>query len=529
MKKTLLHKSITGILLTGILFASCKKDENLAPMRQFMPSGEIGSSSGESTVKLTWKAAINAAPKTKYKVIVSRDTLFTNGPEFTYTTDTSGITLTDVDLLVRTTYYARVQTLSADSTLNSNWLRSGKFGILGEQIFQPLTSNDITDIAVQLKWKQQADLTRIVIVPVGGGTAISVNLAAGDIAAAQKIVSGLTGNKEYIAEIFKGTLSKGLVNFTTKPALTGSNIIDLRGITDRPSVLTDTLPLIADGSTVILKRGYTYPVSAAFSLSKAVTIVSGYDFSNELAVIDMISNFNVAAGSTISQLSFKDVFIKGNSYSGGYIFNVSNACSIGRMSFEGVRTGIFRGMVRLQSAAINITDFLIDNSIIDSVGNYGIVSVDNVLCKIENIAIKNSTIFRTEKMVTSRQNSTSCLIENCTINQGPLGGNYLVDYSTSGTNNVTNGVIVRNTIMGIGKSNAGNTSPRGVRASATTTISSSNVYATSDYVNASNPLPTVIAYAGLSTALWLDPLNGDFKIKDNTFAGATSAGDPRWR
>lgn len=529
MKKTLLHRSITGLLLTGILFASCKKDENLGPMRQFMPSGEIGSSSGESTVKLTWKAAINAAPKTIYKVIVSRDTLFTNGPEFTYTTDTSGITLTDADLLVRTTYYARVQTQGPDSTLNSNWLRSGKFGILGEQIFQPLTSNDITDIAVQLKWKQQADLTRIVLVPVAGGTAITVNLAPADITAAQKIVSGLTGGKEYIAEIFKGTLSKGLVNFTTKPSLTGSNIIDLRGITDRPSVLADTLPLIADGSTVILKRGFTYPIATALNLSKAVTIVSGYDFSTELAVIDMISNFNITAGSNISLLSFKDVFIKGNNYAGGYIFNVSNACSITKMSFEGVHTGIFRGMVRLQNAAMNITDFLIDNSIIDSVGNYGVVVVDNVLCKIENITIRNSTIFRTEKVVTSRQNSTSCLIENCTINQGPLGGNYLVDYSTAGTNNVTNGIIVRNTIMGIGKNNAGSTTPRGVRANASTTVSSSNVYTTSDYVNQSNPLPTVIAYPGLSTSLWQDPLNGNFKIKDNTFAGATSAGDPRWR
>jgi hypothetical protein len=178
---------------------------------------------------------------------------------------------------------------------------------------------------------------------------------------------------------------------------------------------------------------------------------------------------------------------------------------------------------------MNITDFLIDNSIIDSVGNYGVVVVDNVLCKIENITIRNSTIFRTEKVVTSRQNSTSCLIENCTINQGPLGGNYLVDYSTAGTNNVTNGIIVRNTIMGIGKNNAGSTTPRGVRANASTTVSSSNVYTTSDYVNQSNPLPTVIAYPGLSTSLWQDPLNGNFKIKDNTFAGATSAGDPRWR
>ena len=529
MKKTILYKSFAGILLTGILFSACKKEEKLGPMRQFMPSGEISVSSAESDVKLTWKAAINAAPDVKYKVIVSRDTLFTSGPEFTYTTDTSGITLTDADLMVRTIYYARVQTLGPDSTLSSKWLRSGKFAILGEQIFLPLTSNDITDIGVLLKWEAGAEVTSISLVPVNGGTTVNVTLDPADIAASERIVTGLAGNTEYVAEIFKGTLSKGIVNFSTRPSLQGANVIDLRSITDRPNVLADTLPLIEDGSTVVLKRGFTYTIAATLNLSKAVTITSGYDFSDELAIIDMISNFNIVAGSNINNISFKDVFIKGNNYGGGYIFNVSNACTIGTMSFEGVRTGIFRGMVRLQTAVISIHDFLVDNSIIDSVSNYGVVNVDNVNCSIENITIKNSTIFRAEKVITSKQNSTSVLIDNCTINQAPLGGNYLVDYGTSGTNNVTNGIAVRNTIMGIGKNNAGNTSPRGARANAGTSITASNVFVTADYVNAGNPLPSVIPYSGLSTALWEDPLNGNFKIIDNSFAGATSAGDPRWR
>lgn len=529
MKNKTLYTSFAGILLAGVLFTACKKTEDLGPMRQFMPAGEISASPEETTVKLTWKPAVNAAADANYKVIVSRDSLFGAGPEFTYTTDTSSIVLTNADLKVRTIYFARVKTLDKDSTLDSKWLHSGKFAILGEQIFLPLTSNDITDIAVILKWETTPDLTSIVLTPVGGGSPITVNLDAADIIAEQKLVEGLQGNKEYVAEIFKGTLSKGLLTFTTKPSLQGSNIIDLRTITDQPTVLTDTLPDIADGSTVILKRGYTYSVSSAFSLSKAVTIVSGYDFSSELAIIDLVSNFNIAAGSTISNISFKDVVLKGNSYSGGYVFNVNNACTIGKMSFEGVQASIFRGMVRLQTAAINVTDFVIDNSIIDSISNYGVVNVDNVNCKIENISIKNSTILRSEKVVTSRQNSTSCVIENCTINQAPWGGNYLVDYSTSGTNNVTNGIAVKNTIMGIGKSNAGNVSPRGIRANASTSISSSNTYSTLDYVAASNPIPSVIAYTGLSTALWQDPLNGNFKIIDNAFAGASSAGDPRWR
>jgi len=529
MKNKTLYTSFTSILLAGVLFTACKKTEDLGPMRQFMPAGEISASSAETSVRLTWKQAVNASANASYKVIVSRDSLFASGPEFTYTTDTTGIILTDTDLKVRTDYFARVRTLGPDSTLDSKWLHSGKFQILGEQIFLPLTSNDITDIAVVLSWEPTPDLTSIILTPTGGGTPITVDLNADDITAAEKLVEGLTGNKEYTAEIFKGSLSKGLLTFTTKQPLEGSSIIDLRGITDQPTVLADTLPDIADGSTVILKRGYTYTIPSTLNLSKAVTILSGYDFSPELAIIDLQSNFNIVAGSNISNISFKDVILQGSNYSGGYVFNISNACTIGKMSFEGVQARIFRGVVRLQTAVINVTDFVIDNSIIDSISNYGVVNVDNVNCQIENIAIKNSTILRSEKVVTSRQNSTSCLIENCTINEAPLSGNYLVDYSTSGTNNVTNGIIVRNTILGTGKSNAGVNTPRGIRANASTSISASNTYTTADYVAQSNPIPSVIAYAGLSTALWQDPLNGNFKIIDNAFAGASSAGDPRWR
>jgi hypothetical protein len=122
------------------------------------------------------------------------------------------------------------------------------------------------------------------------------------------------------------------------------------------------------------------------------------------------------------------------------------------------------------------------------------------------------------------------LIENCTINEAPVANNYLINYSTSGTNNVTSGIIVRNCIFGIGKNNT--TGVKGIQANTSTVITALNNYSTSDYVLAATnplPIPNVIPYNGPSTSLWKDPVNGDFGFKDTNFAGKNTAGDPRWK
>jgi hypothetical protein len=190
--------------------------------------------------------------------------------------------------------------------------------------------------------------------------------------------------------------------------------------------------------------------------------------------------------------------------------------------------------VRLQSGTTTVTNYTVNNCIIDSIANYGIITVDNVTCKADNITIKNSTIYKAEKIIVSRQNSTSVLIESCTINEAPFGltgttYSYYINYSTSGTNTVTSGITINNSIFGIGKPNSGNTAIKGINASATTTVNASNNYRTSDQISGGNDITSIITYTKSTTQLWQDPANGNFKIIDNTFPGKSNAGDPRWR
>lgn len=535
MMKTSRYSSTKWLVITGFLASaviSCQKhyEGDFTLPHQFKP-GDINITTGETKATLSWLASLFSDSATTYTVQVSQDPAFGGNIVFDRVVNTTSAVVTDSVLQIRQFYFARVKANSVGSTSESGWVVSSKFSISGEQIFLPLTISDIVDNAVRLKWKITPGLTRIVMTPQSG-TAFTVNLTPADVAAGQIIISGLTPNTDYSAEIFDAAKSRGYLVFKTTAPLSG-NIVDLREITGRPSVLADTLPLIDDNSTVILKRGLTYLISANLNLSKSVKIISGADLADtSKAIISLPANFNITAGSTIDHLDFQDVALIATDYASKYVFNISNACTINRISFESCRIEKMRGVCRLQTAVISLSTYSINNCIIDSISNYGIITIDNVNCKADNISITNSTIYKTERGVISSkqtQGSTSVLIDKCTFNEAPLANStasYIVDYNTF---DVANGIKITNCIFGRGKPNGDSVRVRDIRAGSSTTITSTNNYQTSDHIIVANALTPVIAYSGTSFALWVDPNAGNFKFADNNFAGKSTAGDPRWK
>ncbi|KAA3437029.1 DUF5123 domain-containing protein [Rufibacter hautae] len=521
------------LLVVGGLSACNPDDEEEQNdlSRMFMPTGVIGSTTAETQVRLSWKPALYATGTVTYTVEVAADTLFATPVIFTGVTDTASIVLTDDQIPAKQKFFARVKTNGQENTPESKWLVSNGFSIRGVQAFTnvPVNSADVTDRAVRLLFTARPGITRIVVTPAGG-TAQEIALSQADLAAGFYIVDNLTSGATYTAEIFAGTKSYGVTTFQTKEPLAGV-LVDLRGFVDRPSVLQDTLTQIPNGSTVILKRGVTYTIASEVVLDKSVTITSGSDLTVPgWASIYFTSNFNIATGSNIDHITFKDVILTGSDATAKYVFNINKASTIGSVTFDNVKASMFRSVLRLQSQPTTITNFTITNSVIDSIGSFGVVNVDVATSQIQNIVISNSTISKAEKVIVSRNNSTSVLIENVTVNESPIINQYLVDYSTSGSNEVTNGIKIRNTILGIGK--AGNQSVKGVRASTSTLVEAVNSFSTSDYVLAATnnfAIPGLTAYSATSLNLWQDPKNGDFHFKDAAFPGKASAGDPRWR
>ena len=513
-----------SLLLIVAIIASCKKDDLGEAPRLFRPVLKGVVDAPDNSIHASWQTVKGAS---SYTVQLSRDTFRTIDRSLTI--DSVSVLLENVKWDQR--YQLQVRANSVDSAKNS------RFAYLGETktpkfptILKTATINDVTEVSAIMRWtKSGEEVTEIRVYDKPEGTLLrTLALSAADVQNQYRVVSGLAGSTSYYMELYSGIKLRGYETYTTKAPFSGI-VIDLREFVDRPSVLQDTLPLIPSGSLVILKKGLTYNISSAVSLSKTVTITSGDDLLSQTpANIYLTSNFNFAAGSTIDSISFVNVSLTGSDFASKYVFNTTNSANVGKIKFDNCRIQYFRGVTRLQSGTTTVSNYEVNNCLVDSISGYGVITVDNATCKAEKIIIRNSTITRVVSVVTGSKNvPNSVLIENNTFYRAPQGGSYLVDCNNAAT--ITGGVTILNNIFSIGKSSGSSVSPRGIRVSSTTLVTTGNNYATSDYVNSGGPIPGLILYTRPSGEVFTSPLLNDFKIKDNSFPGRSTAGDPRWR
>ena len=535
------NKILPAFLIVALLIG-CDKDTEIEDPnlpRMFTPVG-LRLTVAQTQVKLEWNPSLFSQDKdVQYTVEISKDSSFQTAPAFTKVVDTTFIVVTDADIAIRQRYFARIKTNAAGSTPESKyWIVSAPFTMTGEQIFVvPVPESDIIDNAVILRWTTTPGVSKIVITPPTGSP-VDVVISAADNTAGFKLIGNLLGSTTYSAEIFAGTRSKGLLSFTTKATITGANIIDLRGITGRPSVLADTIPIIPSGSIVILKRGLTYNFTATTSLNKSLTILSGSDFIPDLASIFMGSNFNLTAGTAIDSLVFQDLNMYSDDYNAKYIFNINTVGTIGKVRFENVRGHKFRGFFRIQTggAGAQVTDLTIRNCVIDSLRDFSLVNTNNSN-KVANIIVSNTTLYNARKVIDHRSpGSNSIKFTNCSFYNVPAGpaaaggvGFYFIDL---GTQNSATPIMITNCIFGKSWEEVpgAGSDVRGIQAGTATTVSVSNSYQASDFIstNATYQIPGLIPYSGNSFSLYTDPANGNFRIKDNAFAGKGNSGDPRW-
>ena len=516
-------------LAVATFFIACKKNEDLgeAP-RLFRPVVKEALASEGNWIKVSWQPVKGATSYTaeisvdSFKTVASRKQTDTNVHVFE-------------NLYWEKLYQVRVKANAADTTHNS------KFADLGAiktarfpTILNIPSTSEVNDASVKVSWATSgAAVTEVKILLAADSSVVkTVTLNSTDVTNSYKLVSGLNASTSYIIFLYSGTTVRGWANFITKATLTG-NIIDLREITGNVNILRDTIPDITSGSIILLKRGESYSISGSITIDKTLTFMAGDDLINPAKpILNVAGNFGVASGALIDSVRFIDLLLQGGDNT-RYVFNISTACTFGKVLFDNCVLKTFRGVFRTQNVPI-INNFEINNCVIDSIRDYGVVFIDanGSTSKVNSVKITNTTIYNAEKIIVSENNSESVLMENCTINNCPLGGgsNYYIDYPTSASNNVSIAVTVNNCIFGYGKTNGtGLVNVRDIRVNAATTINPSNNYRTSDHISAGNDFPSITTYTKTAAQLWQNPTAGDFKIIDNTFPGRSNSGDPRWR
>lgn len=516
MKTKKILFTIFSIVSLLYVFNSCKKEEDKPSVLPYLfrPVG-VNVDLNKTQATISWYKVDSAV---SYTLEISQDSLLFQNIIVSDTVESSPYIL---DLAGGVRYSVRIKANAADPTKDSKFGGNITFKTPTENIFFSISDTDYIDNAAYIRWIAGSKVTHL-LVKRDGYDPVKVELTEDEMASGVKYLEGLSGGVTYTIEIYNTDIIKrGTLVFTTKPALVG-NVVDLRSVPYRETILYDTLSQISAGSIVILKRGKDYVIPNAYTFDKSVTILSGYSFITDQARIVLQNNFD--ASGNIDSLKFNDLTIVGSGTN--YFMNVSNVTTIGLLSLEKIKTvGVFNNsFVRLKTAGDLVSKLYINNCIFDSIGiasKYALIYANaSSSAQYNNIEIQNSTFYSFYYFIRQDGVTTSSVtINNCTFNDMVNQSGYFINFT-----NFPPVLDVKNCILGRVSDPAAS---NGIKSTASA-LDLTGTYMTTDCVFSANPI-SATAYPNASTDLFTDPDHGDFTIKDNTFAGKSTAGDPRWQ
>lgn len=528
MKKARYLSIIVLLALMGVagIFSSCKDEPDVTVLpRLFRPVNFTASTAG-ITASISWARVDSAV---SYTLQISTDSLFGSTLIDTTTTVTSFTT----DLPGATTFFARIRANASDSVKDSKFNETLKFSTPKENLFNGFGTAMTALNTVDVKWLPNASVTALKLTDLSGNVT-ELTLSASEITAGEKVISNLP-NSTYSIQIYKNSILRGTISLL----LEGDVLLN------QGDDLASTITAASPGEVIILAPGGVFPIgSATFRFSQNVKI-KGLTSTNK-SVVCMTgattatsSMLGFADGSSIGWVKFENIDFTGytdnnvNSIKIGYLFNNNVLTTVGDLNFKNCNIHNFGNTpMRLQGSKNQVVDTLsFSGCKINDIGfssTYAVVN-SNSADLFNHIIFNNCIVYNFKGSLILRQNQTisDISITNCSINQGmldPGSARYLID--TNGATFVT-GITIQNCIFG---STGAAKGANGVRTTGSLTIAGS--YFTSDYLDV--PIPAVTpnssitgsmtAYSGLSTDLWTDPVNGNFTIKDKSFAGKGIAG-----
>jgi hypothetical protein len=398
------------------------------------------------------------------------------------------------------------------------------------------------DNKLDIKWTPGSNVSHLILLSGDGNTRDSVQITAAEAKAGEKIVAGLA-NSTWSVKIYNKTINRG----TTSGLIEGDIILASGGD------LVGALNNATAGQVIVLAQGAVFSIgTATYRLGRDVK-VRGLSATSR-PVICMASGATTTSsalgfvdGSSINYVKFENIDFTGycdnnaSSTKIGYLFNNNLLTTVKSLSFTNCNLHNYGNTpMRLQGGKNQVIDTLRFNGcVINEIGyasTYAIVN-SNSADLVNNIYFTNSSVynFKGSLILRTGQTISSINVTNCTINQGmqdPASARYLMDLNTAAFK-AGGGVTIKNCIFG---STGGALGANGMRFVAGTTVTNTGSYYTSDYVD--DPIPIgatsssiktpMTFYSGASTALWVDPVNGNFTLKDSSFKGKGVAGDLRW-
>jgi hypothetical protein len=450
-------------------------------------------------------------------------------------TDRYSVTISD--LLSGVRYSARLKAVSSTGEIpDSKWV-TVTFVTKTEQIFTSISSDEITDNSVVLHWNAgESEVTKIILVSALDGSQISVDLTVEDKINSWKKIEGLAGGTTYMAYIYNNDHVRGTIAFRTYDSVpTEGVVIRLDGGEDIYTVLqqqSGDITLVLPASSVYVSSWFDSSTSAtSYSLPLNDNITSLTIWGLEGGEKAKLNCTSVKLGAGTRKIFFRNIEYVGNSSSSDYVINESATRPLSEVTFENCVVHNVRGVFRLQNDAnytavdkISFTD-----CVIYDINGYGLTNTSAANVKLMNLEIKECTFYNmTDALGNFKNSANSVVVDACTFYNCFANGKYIFNFNSTF---IPSSFVIRNCIFGKFNSTVfdGTQSMRATNPKITTSFME-NTYKTSDcIVHTGYPMTGVIEYLNSSADLFVDPENHDFKIKDASFEGYSTAGDPRWR
>jgi len=542
------------ITLCAIFFYSCDEEKIYPETRLFRPVLNQDLQAVGNTIVVNMG---NLKKAVSYTVEVSRDTFKTI--DYTIQSDTSQFVINDEllngdPLFWATLYQLRAVAHAEDPQYDS---KVSDLGNVKTQQFPTILntpkSYDVIDVAARVSWLVAGAKVTGIKVFAGNDLKLTTPLLEFVVPDADQesgetfVVQGLDPATKYQVAIYSEDELRGWVDYQTlvqdiDPAASG--VHDLTGATDPTAVATE-VAAAADGDVILIARGSKFDMPTV-ALNKSITIRAAYGFQPKKAMLyNTNGNWNIAGGSTIDHIRFVDLELRGGNFSGTYVFNpATDNISVNEITFENCYINTMRGIMRIRNNNVVIENYNIINTVVDSIGSYGLLTTDtnvngppSTTAQVHNILFQNSTFNHLQFGLSTYNNMQSITIESYTFSNMVTteSGNYIFRFrGGAGNNDVINGISIKNSIFGPGWNISGTATNniRGKDGLPNTTIEVINTYGTSDWAFIATyeitGLPSS-TYLGTQTALWVDPAKSNFNFKDTGFAGKYNTGDPRWR
>jgi hypothetical protein len=533
MKKTLRNIAFLFGAISLLVFNACEEKidpviEELDFSRAFTPVGLAAQISNVTTVTLSWSATKNTD---HYLIEIYEGTSFGAAALLlTAEVEASGLSYTYVLPAGDTQFAARLKSVSSlDGVGESKWATI-EFRSAPENLFTGYTSMMTGLGECIVNWKPGSIATALAF--VDGGNEISYPLTAGEIAAGEKTLTGVP-NAEYEIRLMNNTFIRGRTNIVIE----GDALLPAGGD------LAAAIAAMAPGGVLVLTNGSDYPLVETDTILSSIKIRGLLP--EDLPTIYLMTGggnhiFDVDPGMTFSDfVIFENVDISCYYDDAGVtrhrgVFDVEgSAVSLGSLIFNHcIVRNSGRSAVRLRGHAdgqvinnVEFNDCVMYDFAFDS--HYGMLNPSASTASMVNIKFINTTVYNIRGGIINYGSGIGCqsvVIDNCTFNQTTMDASsarWFIDFGTSGTSN--GAITVSDCIFGQTTDNA-----NGVRPGAMS-MSVARSYNTSDFADNNAVFKALLtSYAGASSSLWTDPVNGDFTFLDTNFEGAATAGAPRW-